>query len=212
MILQTSVFSGAVTIVAAFLGLLGGILSRVIWHRVKTRTKRKKLRAAILAEITTPREAIETAASVDSKVEASEIRHSTFPNRVYTTQTADVGLLSSDETKYVVEYYSIVEVANEQLSPSEEYGDPQDFFETALSVKSARDDAEYVLEAHARWFGRSRFLLRKWKDGDRYWRDDTDTNDSDSTVDDQGREKSSEPSEDDDSSQTREEYHSERES
>jgi hypothetical protein len=61
-------------------------------------------------------------------------------------------------------------------------------------------------------FERSRPQLRKLNDGDQYWRDDTDTIGIDATIDDGERGESREPNRDDDSSQTREEYHSERES
>jgi hypothetical protein len=141
---------------------LGGFFSRFGKYLYDKRTRRKKVRYAILSEIKSPKSAINDIASDSTTIEDLQIEH-TIPNSVYQAHIDDIGLLRGSEVPQVVDYYSIVEVANEQLESADDDSIESFLDQTSTNLKSARDDAEEVLEAHSRWFGRLQYKLRKYK-------------------------------------------------
>jgi len=151
-----------VTLLAAFLGFLGGVFSRIAKYWFEKRTRTKKLRLAALNEIKSPKKAIN---SLNNKTIDDELHFGhTIPTKIYESHTSDIGLLSSSEVECLVEYYSIANVANEQLeSLSEDSGsiDIQTFLnQTVAGLKGSRDEAEKTLSSHTKWLGKYRYKIK----------------------------------------------------
>ncbi|WP_141212167.1 hypothetical protein [Halorubrum ezzemoulense] len=159
---SVAIWGPAATIVAGVLGLIGGFFSRTGKYWLQKRERRTKLRRALLAELKTPEETINQAAETDTIRDFNPV-HSVIPRTVYNTQTDDLGLLSKHEITPVVEYYNIAEVAKEQLDSLDDSDIKEAFLEeTAPGLKSARDDAEAVLDSHTRILGGLRYRVRNF--------------------------------------------------
>jgi len=161
--------SSTATIIAGIFGFLGGVFSRVGKHWYEKRIKRVKFRRAILTEIKSPRSTINDIEN-QSASDVVEFTHAVFPNKIYNEQIENVGLLSSAEVGQVVDYYTIAEVADEQLDAlaEEENGVDADHFmnETIPNLKDARYDAEKILQYHTKFLGKFRYKLRRGICGD----------------------------------------------
>ncbi|WP_159900763.1 hypothetical protein [Salinirussus salinus] len=149
-----------VPLLVGLLGFAGGVFSRVGKYMYEKRTRTKKLRAAILMEVRSPRSAINDLEEMDPE-NTEGFDHTTIPTKVYDAHIEDVGLLSVHEVEEIVDYYSIVAVANSQISDisgSETTSELEPFLnETVPGLKSARDDAEKILKTHYKLFGKYRY-------------------------------------------------------
>lgn len=132
-------------------GLLGFGGSRLGRFLLQKRSKRNKIRTALLSEIKAPKEAINNLAE-QSYSEDMIINYSTIPREFYESHSEEIGLLSKEEVEYVVKYYSNAKLAESQLSSmynDEEDADLEKFLdEVAPRLKQSRDDAERKIEKH----------------------------------------------------------------
>jgi len=151
-----------VTLAAAVIGFLAAILGRFIVRWYEKRIRRKKLRAAFVAETRASKEMFEGASAAGKDVVPV---HSNFPDDVYQANHSDIGLLAVPEIERLVNYYNLLYEASEQLDPDEPLGELSDFVKTAEDAKQAREEAETVLATHQRWLGNWRFRLSQWRSG-----------------------------------------------
>lgn len=158
---------GATTpqLLVAAAGFLAGAFARFVKQWYDKRTRRIKLRKAVLSEVQITEEVLEDAAeqTVDD-VDPDSVTHTQFPSQVYEEHVDDIGLLCAPEVPRVVEYYNLLAIAEEQLDPDDGSPDVEAFVEeTAPNLKRARDDADEALGKHNRWFGRYRYRLSQFR-------------------------------------------------
>ena len=141
--------------------IIGGILgfggSRLGRFFIQKRSKRNKIRTALLSEIKAPKEAINDLAE-QTYSEDMTINYSTIPRDFYESHSGEIGLLTKEEVEYVVKYYSNAKLAESQLSTmynEEEDADLENFLEeVAPRLKQSRDDAECKIEDHTGIFNK----------------------------------------------------------
>lgn len=152
------------TVLIALLGLLGGLFSRAGKFWLEKRTETQKLRTALLSEIRSPKSVIAEANEADTAEEFSPGR-SVLPREVYESRTDDVGLLQQDEIDRVVDYYSTVVAAQEQLDAIADGGSTEQFvYETAGPLYTELKAAERILARRSTRRGRwHHWLQRKWR-------------------------------------------------
>lgn len=151
------------TVLVGFLGLLGGLFSRAGKFWLETRTDTRKLRAALLSEIRSPKAVIEAADEADTAEEFSPGR-SIIPREVYESRTEDIGLLHQDEIERVVDYYSTAVAAQEQLDAIADGDSAEQFvYETAEPLSRELERAERLLALRSSRWGRIKHWVgRKW--------------------------------------------------
>lgn len=133
-----------IPVVSGVAGLLIGGLTRIAPKWYQKRVNRQKLRRALLAEVRTPQEAIESASRFDESDDV-EVDHTVFPNAVYQKHIDDIGLLSDEEVEAVIKYYSTLEVARDQLRSERDHSGVKQFLTTVEYLVAVREDAEMEL-------------------------------------------------------------------
>lgn len=155
--------SNTATVIAGVLGFLGGVFSRFAKYWFEKRTRKKKLRTAILTEIKSPKNAIDELNEISINDEFN-FEHTIIPTQIFESHKNDIGLLANDEVAHVVNYYSIAEVAEDQieaLSEDDREVDHESFLnDTIAGLKDARDDAEDVIKAHEKTLGGYRYKIK----------------------------------------------------
>lgn len=150
-----------VPLIVGILGFMGGIFARSVRFWLEKRTRRSKLRTALLTEIKSPERAINKMDKTSADTELVK-SHTNLPDRVYQEHIDDVGLLARAEVEHVVDYYSIVEVANSQLEAESDERIESFLENTVPGLKNARDDAESILEKHTRLLGKYRYKIEQF--------------------------------------------------
>ncbi len=188
-----------VTLAAAVIGFLAAIIGRFVARWYEKRIRRKKLRAAFLAEVRATKQALEATSEAD---EDGVPVHSNFPDDVYQANHSDIGLLTVPEIERLVNYYNLLYQASEQLDPDEPFGEVSDFVETAGDTKEVRKEAETALATHQRWFGNWRFRLSQCRDDEMETSDDDQNQQSSEETDQQSVDGESGPGETEQSTET----------
>lgn len=159
--LQAPSLSVPPQVVGIVAGFFAGAFARFVKQLYAKRTRRIKLRKAILSEVQITQEMVEDATKLDTDdIEEKELAHTQFPSRVYEAHVDDIGLLRAPEVPAVVEYYNVLSIAAEQLNPEDGERQLEQFVEqTAANLEEARTDAESVLETHNKRLGRIRYWI-----------------------------------------------------
>lgn len=106
---------GMGNILSGIIGATAVIIVAYLREYLRKRTKRRKVRSALHAEIL----ATNTLSAAEDMLESASgsyfyIEHDFIPTDVYQSNLADLGLLSEDEIEKVVEYYSNALIAKEE--------------------------------------------------------------------------------------------------
>lgn len=159
---MTALVSKAIaTILNIILPLAGGILgfagSRLGAYLYKKRTRKNKVRTALLSEIRAPKQPINELADQNS-LDDIKFNYSNIPTDFYDSHSDEIGILSTDEVEIVVKYYSTAKVVESKLSSLADNDDVSDldtfFNEIVPALKQARDNAESTLNKEKNFLNR----------------------------------------------------------
>ncbi|SET54469.1 hypothetical protein [Natrinema hispanicum] len=152
---------GIGNILSGIIGASAVIIVAYLREYLRKRTKRRKIRSALYAEI----QATNTLGAAEDMLDSASgsyfyIEHDFIPTNVYQSNLADIGLLSEDEIEKVVEYYTNALIAKEERAGCSKVENDDDasleqrmsaagtFKSTISYLQDARQEAMESLECH----------------------------------------------------------------
>lgn len=141
---------GMGNILSGIIGAAAVIIVAYLREYLSKRTKRRKVRSALYAEL----QATNTLGSAEEMLRSDSgsyffIEHDFIPTDVYQSNLADIGLLSEDEIESVVEYYTNAVIAKEQRAASSiiESDDDASLQQRMSAADSFRSTISYLQDA-----------------------------------------------------------------
>lgn len=152
---------GMGNILSGIIGAAAVIIVAYLREYLSKRTKRRKVRSALYAEI----QATNTLGAAEDMLSSDSgsyfyLEHDFIPTDIYRSNLADIGLLSEDEIESVVEYYTNAIIAKEERAGCSKLESDDDasiqqrmsaastFKRTLSYLQDARQEAMESLESH----------------------------------------------------------------